>query len=261
MVRKTKTRTVKKASPKKSTKKAVKKVTTRKPKSVTRIHKDNKSESPLNTQDIIDMCDDVDDLDEYDVDIFEDDEDEQEEFETEKEERRTVEKRKRDQREEHEIQPVQKVDSRVSKQLYLNKEIEQSNVPTPSSEGTAQALSTQRLPNHIKEYFVKVENSKEAINSKELFSADRDNIDIKTELSDEEIQIINRLMINDAILVQHGLQPVFSIFTNQFMRLKISRNRQSRQEFVDINRQSNTHEMLSGLQGLSNMTSIKKAQR
>lgn len=110
--------------------------------------------------------------------------------------------------------------------------------------------------NHIEEYFLKSDNNSQAIASKELFK--NDNVETKTELSDEEILIINKLKFNDSILERAGLKPVFNLFTQNYMILKISKERKSRQEFVNINKADKTDEIMSGMGNLSNILNVRK---
>lgn len=258
-------RKIKKPVKKRTTKKKIissKPSKSKSKKDVKPIPKINKSKSLFSVQDIDKMFAGDWDDDEYDFITSQTDNGIKEQ---EKDKEAAQERQREGSRETQEgkEQEVWEIERRID---YLSSQppsfpVQETDISRQTDHSKDRSPSSERLPDHIKEYFVQVEASKEAINSKEIFRADEDNIDIKTELSDMEIQILNRLMINDKILLQHGLIPVFSLFSTQFMRLKISRNRQSRQEFVDINRQNNTDQMLSGLQGLSNVSSIQKAQR
>lgn len=171
--------------------------------------------------------------------------------------------------------PVMNLNSKAKHKQNLSSQTEQKDInqqdsPPQIMNSTAQSslsllekkeIAHSRMPNHIQDFFTDVEGSKELINSKEIFTADPENVDVKTELDHDEIRVMNKLMFNDQVLIKHGLDPVFSIYANQFMRLKISFQRKSRVEFVDINRQNNTQEMMSGLQGLSNVSTIKNSQQ
>ena len=68
----------------------------------------------------------------------------------------------------------------------------------------------------------------------ELFQADDENIDLRTDLSREEINAILRLMFVDYILEKEfGIDlPLSEYVAVKFMRLKVSENRKSRKEFV-----------------------------
>lgn len=113
--------------------------------------------------------------------------------------------------------------------------------------------TSDKMSNHIEEYFAKVEGSKEAFNSRELFKAERENVDIKTDLSLQEIHLLNKLMFNDDFLINKGLKPAFQKFYYSYMRLKISLDRKSRQEFVGINRADNSDDVLSKMSNMSNI--------
>lgn len=114
----------------------------------------------------------------------------------------------------------------------------------------------KKTNNHIEEYFLKNnENDKHLVN-KELFKGDE--IELRTELTDEEIVIINKLIFNNIVLKKHGLKPCFQPFITNFMRLKVSKNRQSRQEFVQINKENNTDEIINGMGNLSNILNVRK---
>jgi hypothetical protein len=114
------------------------------------------------------------------------------------------------------------------------------------------------LPDNIDEYFTKIEGSKEAFHSRELFKAERVDVDIKTDLSIEEIVLINKLIFNNELLAKKGLKPVYTNFLYNYMRLKISLDRKSRQEFVAVNKSDKTDDMLKGMSDLSNITGVRK---
>lgn len=92
------------------------------------------------------------------------------------------------------------------------------------------------LPNHIKDYFSDIDNkSKEAHHSKNLFGATNMDIDLKTELTWQEAVYINVIYFNNDILVKAGLEPVWSDFADKYLRLKVSKDRASRSEYVNVN--------------------------
>lgn len=118
---------------------------------------------------------------------------------------------------------------------------------------------TKKLPNHIEEYFTEREASKEIQASKELFRADKENVDVKTDLGFTEVIIFSRLTFNDVILKEKKLIPVFSKFVYPYMRLKISLDRKSRAEFVGINQMMDkTDDILNRMSNISNITGAKK---
>lgn len=98
---------------------------------------------------------------------------------------------------------------------------------------------TENLSNHIEEYFSNQNTNKDVLTSKELFKANKEDVDIKTELTDEEIVILNVIKVNQDDLIKRGIKDVYDTFINGFLRLKISRERKSRGEFVDMNKGNN----------------------
>ncbi len=116
----------------------------------------------------------------------------------------------------------------------------------------------KKVSNHIEEYFTKIEGSRDLITAREIFKADKENIDIKTDISHQEIVLLNALLYNNIILKSKGLKPVWMPFINQYMRLKISLDRKSRGEFVDVNRSGDPSKML---QDFSNIKSLEKDKR
>lgn len=113
------------------------------------------------------------------------------------------------------------------------------------------------MPDHIKEYFAKTEGSKEALHSGILFSASEKDIDLKTDITWEEIIFINGLKMNDIFLIDHGLTPIYSKFLNGYMRLKISMDRKSRTEFVDVNRGDDSAKVLDIASNIKNISESK----
>lgn len=119
--------------------------------------------------------------------------------------------------------------------------------------------NAKAMSNHIEEYFADASQSKEVLTSKELFRATPEDVDIKTDLSIQEIVLINKLKFNDILLKSAGLNPVYKEFVNNYLRLKISFERKSRGEFVDMNRgQGKTDDVLDTLSKVSNITGAKK---
>jgi len=95
-----------------------------------------------------------------------------------------------------------------------------------------------KLPNPIEEYFTD-KGMRENTHYDELFRVDeKDNLDLMTEVDDDEIRAIATLHLNDQWFMSMGARPVFSDFFNKYMRLKVSRNRKSREEYVDVNKKA-----------------------
>ena len=80
--------------------------------------------------------------------------------------------------------------------------------------------------------------------AKELFS--EENIDMKTEMSDQEINIFARVEFIKETFKIKSLQ----LFINKFEKLRISKLRQGRKEFVETMK---NEEKTQGLEGLSQM--------
>jgi len=114
------------------------------------------------------------------------------------------------------------------------------------------------MKNHIEEYFMdKGEDSR--LLTKQLFEADEKDVDIKTDLTDKQIVLINKLKFNNELLKKKGLNPVFDMFIYNYLRLLISKDRKSRGEFVNVNRQAENPEQQ--LQNLSNLNNVFKAKK
>lgn len=74
---------------------------------------------------------------------------------------------------------------------------------------------------------------------KELFNIDEKNIDIKTELEDREIRQITRLLFISKEFRITGMKKYLEVF----MRLRLSKTRQSRKEIVDMIKADLTNEI------------------
>lgn len=74
---------------------------------------------------------------------------------------------------------------------------------------------------------------------KELFNIDEKNIDIKTELEDREIRQITRLLFISKEFKITGMKKYLEVF----MRLRLSKTRQSRKEIVDMIKADLTNEI------------------
>lgn len=119
-------------------------------------------------------------------------------------------------------------------------------------------MEKKKMSNHIEEYFAKIEGSKEAFHSRELFKADINDVDLKTDLGIKEIVLINKLLYNDELLSKKGLISPFKSFIYKYLRLKISLDRKSRAEFVNVNKTDKTEEATGLLSNLSNITNVRK---
>lgn len=131
------------------------------------------------------------------------------------------------------VDKVEKIQEIVEKKPVLDDKKKQEMVE-----------DVKKLGNPIEEYFADKESSKEVLTSKELFRANKEDVDIKTDLTWKEIVLVNKLKYNDMILKQAGLNPVFSVFLDEYLRLKISLDRKSRGEFVSMNQHGKPDEAL-----------------
>lgn len=95
------------------------------------------------------------------------------------------------------------------------------------------------LPNHIQAYFDKRDQTEKNISSKQLFNATKEDIDLKTDLKKEEIQVINNMLFVSGLIESKGLRSPFDNYLTKYMRLNVSLDRKSRGEFVNINKANN----------------------
>jgi len=105
--------------------------------------------------------------------------------------------------------------------------------------------------NPIEEYF-KDRVSSEEFKKSDLFNADDDDLDLKTDLTEKKIVLINTLYENDLFLIERGLKPVFKTYYEKQLRLLISKDRMSRKEFVEVekDKKEEIEEKFKGLMGL-----------
>lgn len=111
------------------------------------------------------------------------------------------------------------------------------------------------LKNPFEEYF------KEKVgenNFLELFEANKQDVDLKTDLTIFEIIIINKLRVDNIFLDDKMKFPLFDDFLDNYLRLKISLDRKSRMEFVDINRKDRFEQNLQRFGNFSNLMKVKE---
>lgn len=121
------------------------------------------------------------------------------------------------------------------------------------------AKKKNKLPDHIEEYFAEKEGSPESIKSRELFTADNQDIQFKTDLDEDDIARITTLHFNDQFLKKCGLKPIFKKYYIKFMKLRVSKDRKSREEFESINRgHQDTEQEISKLSNIKNIIDTKK---
>lgn len=117
-------------------------------------------------------------------------------------------------------------------------------------------MVTKPLINPIEEY-VKNNCDKENI-FLDLFEANRENVDLRTDLTIQELVIINKIKQNCAFLKKKIGAEIYGDFVNDYLRLKISMDRKSRAEFVDINRHENFKKNLEQFGNFKALADIKK---
>ena len=98
----------------------------------------------------------------------------------------------------------------------------------------------------IEEYFTNLEENKGKVNHyEEIFNPKEENIDLQTEVTDDEIKLISTLKTFDDFLISKEIKPVYNNYVNFFLRLKISKDRKSRGEYVDVNKNKQDDEELN----------------
>lgn len=111
-----------------------------------------------------------------------------------------------------------------------------------------------KLPNHIEEYFDSSSSKAEFI---ELFEADEDDIDLKTDLSHPEIVVVNAIIFNHTFLEKKNIPSPYS-WIAKYLRLKVSCDRKSRAEFVDINKKERFENNLDKFNSIANLQKVKQ---
>lgn len=113
-----------------------------------------------------------------------------------------------------------------------------------------------KLPNHIEEYFDESSNKSEFV---DLFEAEQDNVDLRTDLTHKEIILVNIITLNSEMLNKLGIHNDFySRFIDNYKRLKVSMDRKSRTEFVDINKKERFENNLSKFNAFSTLQKVKE---
>jgi len=113
----------------------------------------------------------------------------------------------------------------------------------------------QEKNNHIEEYFDVTQGNR----SNELFRiSEPQEIDLKTDLSENEIKIITSLHLTDEFLIAKKIPRVFDKYVSKYLRLRVSKERQGRGEFVTMNSTEKTSDMLDRLGNVSNIVTARK---
>ncbi|MFW6377217.1 MAG: hypothetical protein ACOCZ5_01100 [bacterium] len=106
---------------------------------------------------------------------------------------------------------------------------------------------------HIEEYFKDNQESEKERASRQIFEADDSNIDLKTDLDSVEIKHISTMKTNDTFLINRGLKPVFSLYYNEYLRLRVSKDRGSRKEFVKLHSDDKSDELQENIRTASSL--------
>lgn len=112
------------------------------------------------------------------------------------------------------------------------------------------------LKNPLEEYFKN--NIDKDSTFQELFEATPQNVDLRTDLNIKELVILNKIKMNCIFLDERIKTEVYQGFFNQYLRLKISKDRLSRAEFVDINRRERFEQNLQKFGNFKALADIKK---
>lgn len=107
-------------------------------------------------------------------------------------------------------------------------------------------VDRESLNPHFDEYFDKLNQSDSERIGKEVFKAGKDDVDIRTDLNSNEIYHINALKMLDQMLERFGVGKTYNLFYDDYLRLKISKDRQSRGEFVKVTAQDKSDNLLEG---------------
>lgn len=124
-----------------------------------------------------------------------------------------------------------------------------------NSDGVTALSGTPVLPDHIEEY-VKHNVGDNAF--RDLFEATEDNVDLRTELNEDEVVLVNKIHINNLFLKSKLGIDVYKEFLVNYLRLKVSFNRGSRTEFVDVNRRDRFEQNLNRFSNFANLTKVKE---
>ena len=110
----------------------------------------------------------------------------------------------------------------------------------------------QELPDNIETYLSQNQEEDKLLVIRKLL--ERKGIETKTELNDNQIEAITKLMMTDEILNNRYGKKYFSKYYEYFMLLQLSRNRRSREEITNLFK--NTSTIDEGLESLGNAKSL-----
>jgi predicted acetyltransferase len=112
------------------------------------------------------------------------------------------------------------------------------------------------IQNPIEEYFKN--NADKESTFQDLFEATPENVDLRTDLTINEIIILNKIRQNCLFLGKKLDSDIYGDFFNSYLRLKVSKDRLSRAEFVDINRKERFEKDLQKFGNFKALSDIKK---
>lgn len=92
--------------------------------------------------------------------------------------------------------------------------------------------------------------------SKDLFN--EGDITLKSDLNDKEVILVTQLFIENKLIKDILDFDLYGEFIHEFKRHKVSRNRGSRLEFVDVNRRDNFDNNLNKFANLKSLTEVKQ---
>lgn len=112
------------------------------------------------------------------------------------------------------------------------------------------------LPNHIEEYFDAKGKRSDFV---DLFEAKKDNVDLRTDLTIQEIVLVNVIQLNSSFMDNLGMtENIYSKFIDGYKRLKVSLDRKSRVEFVDINKKERFENNLDKFNQIAALKKVKE---
>lgn len=93
----------------------------------------------------------------------------------------------------------------------------------------------------------------------ELWEAKEKEIDLKTELTKDEIVVANVIRLNANFLKEKGLDNnIFEEFLQNYTRLRVSLDRKSRIEFVTVNKKNQFDDNIKNIADLKSISDVKK---
>lgn len=112
-----------------------------------------------------------------------------------------------------------------------------------------------KLPNHIEEFLSSKTKTSDFI---ELFEAKNDNVDLRTDLTLQEIPFVVAIHFNHEFLKKRNIPSPFGTFINQFERSRTSLDRKSRAEFVDVNKRERFENNLDKFNSIAQLQKVKQ---